>query len=1135
MLRLRPILVGLCLSAIGWWAGFGRALADPTEAPATGAAPSAVPLPEVTAASLQAQIAIIKAATGLDEGVRKEVLANYQSAVTELDRAAVLEKQTEVFKQAVQSAPDRLRDVRATLEKPNQFERPTVPADASTAELETTLAETQDELSQAQDELTRLETEPQRRTQRRLQAIPQQLEAATKKLEEIEKQLSLPAGADEAKEMTAARQALSLARRQALNQEIACCTSERESYNAEDELLPKEHDLAERQVSVRKQLVEAWQKIIHSRRQRDAEAKLSTAKREKRQLAYPELRSVAEENEELARRVTKINNDVAAASKQTVDFTNAQSDLDREFKDVAKKADLGLAQQLGPYWLQCRIDLVRRRRELDGARVPQSLIDSVSTEWLSLVERRKKLHDLNPRTEEVLRGLDLSASSSPRRALEAETRRLLQTRRELVDSLVLAYERYIRELGTLMVVDKQLFDEIAGQLDYIDERILWVRSTARIGAGDLAASREAMRWLVRPQEWRAVGDQWFRGAIANVLACLLTGAVFVALLITQPRMRGRIRQLGDRAARGNADDMSLTVRTLILTTLVAAPWPLMLATLGSLGEHAPAKSELGPALAHGLQLTAIAVAMMEFLRQVCRSRGLGTAHFGWPEQSARLVRKQLRWFMPVMLPITLAAGTIHALDNDRWQAFGRLLFITAMCAMSVFLQRVLRPVGGVLHEFSAYHRGSWIDRLHRLAYPIVAGSPLALSVLAGLGYYYTARQLAWRFHATGWLLVAFLISGALLLRWLLIMRRRLAIRQARQRRAAGQHDQRGPDGAELPTVTTAGEGQLDLTTINLQTQRFVQTMLVAGLLGGLWLIWSDVLPALSILNVRLWDTLVEDADGRTQKEAIHVVRLLEAAIAVGLTMVATRNIPGLLEIVLLQRLPLEPATRYAITTLIRYAISVAGIVIACAALGITWAKVHWLVAAVSVGLGFGLQEIFANFISGLIILFERPIRVGDIVTVDDVSGVVSRIRIRATMITDFDRKELIVPNKEFITGRVLNWTLSDQMNRVTVNVGVAYGSDIDKACSLLAQAAAENPYILKEPAPMATFEGFGDSVLNLVLRCYLPNLENRMSVVHDLHSRIHAMFRDEGIDIAFPQLDLHIRTSPLAVYQRQAG
>jgi potassium efflux system protein len=184
------------------------------------------------------------------------------------------------------------------------------------------------------------------------------------------------------------------------------------------------------------------------------------------------------------------------------------------------------------------------------------------------------------------------------------------------------------------------------------------------------------------------------------------------------------------------------------------------------------------------------------------------------------------------------------------------------------------------------------------------------------------------------------------------------------------------------------------------------------------------------------------------------------------------------------------------------------------------------VAAISVGLGFGLQEIFANFVSGLVILFERPIRVGDIVTISDVSGVVSRIRIRATTITTWDRKELIVPNKEFITGRLLNWTLSDHVNRVEIKVGVAYGSDVGRVQSLLQKLASDHPHVLPDPAPIATFEGFGDSTLIFVLRCYLATLEHRLAVIHELHAGIHDTFRREQIEIAFPQRDLHLRTVP---------
>jgi potassium efflux system protein len=202
-----------------------------------------------------------------------------------------------------------------------------------------------------------------------------------------------------------------------------------------------------------------------------------------------------------------------------------------------------------------------------------------------------------------------------------------------------------------------------------------------------------------------------------------------------------------------------------------------------------------------------------------------------------------------------------------------------------------------------------------------------------------------------------------------------------------------------------------------------------------------------------------------------------------------------------------------------------GSVLAFNTMGFSWSQIQWLVAALGVGIGFGLQEIVANFISVLIILYERPIRVGDVVTVGDADGVVTRIRIRATTIRTWERKELLVPNKEFVTGRLLNWSLSDRVTRINVAVGVAYGSDVQKAMALMAEAAKDNERVLEDPKPFVIFDGFGDNALSLRLRCYVGSLDHRLETVSELHQEINRKFNAAGVVIAFPQRDLHFDAS----------
>jgi potassium-dependent mechanosensitive channel len=292
-------------------------------------------------------------------------------------------------------------------------------------------------------------------------------------------------------------------------------------------------------------------------------------------------------------------------------------------------------------------------------------------------------------------------------------------------------------------------------------------------------------------------------------------------------------------------------------------------------------------------------------------------------------------------------------------------------------------------------------------------------------------------------------------------------------------------------------------------------------------------PALSVIgDYTLWSH-AGVVDGKPVMHPLTVGHVVLAIVAGLAAAVAVRNVGALLDIVLLQRLEMQADATYAIKVMTRYALAGAGVLFVSSLLGIQWNEVQWLIAALGVGLGFGLQEIVANFVSGLIVLAERPIRIGDIVTVGDVSGTVARIRARATAVVDFDNKEVIIPNKEFITGRVVNWTLSNQITRLLLKVGVAYGSDIALVQRVLLEAVRGNRDVLQDPAPSVFFVTFGDSSLDFEIRAFVDSFGKRLRVQHEINLEVARVLADHGIEIPFPQRDLHIRSASASADVRQ--
>ncbi|NTU60509.1 MAG: mechanosensitive ion channel, partial [Deltaproteobacteria bacterium] len=244
---------------------------------------------------------------------------------------------------------------------------------------------------------------------------------------------------------------------------------------------------------------------------------------------------------------------------------------------------------------------------------------------------------------------------------------------------------------------------------------------------------------------------------------------------------------------------------------------------------------------------------------------------------------------------------------------------------------------------------------------------------------------------------------------------------------------------------------------------------------------------------------------------------LAALAALYLSLTVSRVVQALLEGQVYPQRGVDRGAQISINRLISYAFVFVGGVVALEVLGIELGKLAVLAGALGVGIGFGLQGIVNNFVGGLILLSERPIKVGDLLQLGTEWGKVTRLGLRATTIQTFDRSEIIVPNAELVSGRVVNWTHSDRAARLVVPVGVAYGSDVAEVMRILEESAAEHPKIARDPKPQAVFLRFGESSLDFQLMAGVKDVEDRLSIQSWVLQTLERRFREAGIEIPFPQ------------------
>ncbi|UCG09296.1 MAG: mechanosensitive ion channel [Desulfobacterales bacterium] len=1113
-------------------------LPPPIQAQQTATPPSTTaPSPAISIEELKSRRIAIESMTDIDASVKNDSLKYIDQAIKYLELADNINKKANELSQLIQTAPERLKISQVELKKP--FTAPEkVEARAqqmSTLNLEQRVRQKEAELATAQ---TRLREWSDRLTAEKaiINQAPEQLATATSRIKDIQTELETTSGAAETDILNHSKVLSLRSEREKLTAEIKLNELRQRSHNLLVELFSTERDIAQKAVESREKMLKSWQADVQKRRQQEA-----AQAREDAQDAIvkaPLLPKIVQDqfdiNIELSAELEKITQEETVLAGKYEDYQSRLKALEEEFETAKKRVESAvLTEAIGLALRTQRLNLPNADQYFADSDARQIRMSEISERQIELGPLLRELSDPKALADRVIASVSF-LSDVDRRPLDLKIQQLVANRLDIIQKLTSGYDRIFKLIQDIEFTEQKLVNTAEDFGELLDRHLLWIRSSKPVGIGDIQKLKVSLGWFFEPASWNQLlkdVDRSFRQKTAIWIIGLLIG---LFLIVSRRWARRKLKDIAECVEQQVEDSFLLTIKALGLTVVLAAVWPFLLAFPAIQLTNLRPAYPFSAGIAGGLIYATRILIFLVLFYNICRKYGLAQAHFQWPESARRIIKRNLGWFIPISTVTSFFIGAMETVPEFEYSdALAKLALMIQTLALSTFAARTLRFRGGITSVLIEKQPQSWLCRLRYVWYPLAILLPLFIFCLAVIGYFYSAIEIRNLTRNTIGLFFVLIVFNDLMRRMLVLARRRIALKKAFANQNLHQESTSRAEAAIDPgggTRSSQMETIVEMSQIDEQTRKLLKLVVFILALAGIWAIWEPVFPAFGILqDIQFWSysTVV---DGVAKTVPITLANIFMAVIVAVTTIIASRNLPGLLEVILLNRLPMDPGARYAYSTVCRYTITAIGIIIVFNTIGIKWASLQWLIAALGVGLGFGLQEIVANFICGLIVLFERPFRVGDTVTIGDISGTVSRIRIRATTVVDWDRKELIVPNKEFVVGRLINWSLSDKYIRIRIPVGIAYGSDTKLAEELLLQAARKNPHVLSEPAPDAVFKGFGDNSLDFELRVYINGIENWYPMLHKLNVTIDNAFKEAGVTIAFPQRDVHLdATGPLEV------
>lgn len=1032
----------------------------------------------------------------------KLVIQDLNETLDTLDKIDRVKQETALLKQKVAQAPEQLRQATDALnalnDKDSDEETRKTLATLSLRQLESRVSQLLEDLQTAQNDLSNynsqlvsLQTQPER--------VQNAMYSASQQLQQIRNRLNGTLAGEGALRPT--QQTLLQAQQTLLNAQIEQLRKSLEGNTTLQDTLQKQRDYVtansnrlEHQLQLLQEAVNSKRLTLTEKTAQEAVTPDDTARIQANPLVSQEL----EINHQLSQKLIEATESGNALVQQNIKVKN--------WLDRALQSERNIKEQISVLkgsLLLSRI-LYQQQQTLPSADELEDMTNRIADLRLEQFDINQK-RDALFQNENFVAKLEEGHQSEVNDEVHDALLQVVDMRRELLDQLNKQLGNQLMMAINLQVNQQQLMSVSKSLQEILTQQIFWVNSNKPMDWEWFKAFPQTLRDEVKGTH---ITVNWEK-ALPAVAIAFLAG---LPLLLIAGLIRWRLRwlknyqvKLAEQVGQLRSDSQLHTPKAILIDLIRALPICLLILAAGLILLTMQLNiSELLWAFSKKLALFWLVFGLCW---KVLEKEGVAVNHFGMPAQLTSHWRRQIVRISLALLPlhfwsVVAELSPLHLMDD----VLGQFVILLNLLLITALVWPMFRE--------------SWHDKeshaLRLVTVTVLAIVPIALMVLTATGYFYTTLRLAGRWIETVYLVIIWNLLYQTVLRGLSVAARRIAYRRALARRQNMVKE--GAEGAEPPEEPT-----IALEQVNQQTLRITMLVMVALFGVVFWAIWSDLITVFAYLDsITLWHYNGTEA-GAAVTKSVTLGSLLFAIIAFVVAWALIRNLPGLLEVLVLSRLNMRQGSSYAVTTILNYVIIAVGALTVFGSLGVSWDKLQWLAAALSVGLGFGLQEIFGNFVSGLIILFERPVRIGDTVTIGTFSGTVSKIRIRATTITDFDRKEVIIPNKAFVTERLINWSLSDTITRVVIRIGVAYGSDLEKVKKVLLKAAMDHPKVMHDPEPAVFFTTFGPSTLDHELRLYVRELRDRSYTVDELNRTIDRMCRENDINIAFNQLEVHLR------------